>query len=307
MAGYRIEFNGSLIERKNLVQSNGNSSLVAVGPPSVVSPVVWDTMTPIQNNAFPGVYPNSYTDNWFLGAPTAISYAGGIVTIDHQWINGSQFITPDITTDIIWEIRWRPTLNWVTIGVYSKNTPPSRATNNFGVLVGLGGSYAQTATWRVDSGTFINSSNQALMFQLFAGGGGIAAAQWEIDYIKISTPGSAPVTILPATNVEGVAPTGGVVTIPSPSTLVDGQGVIAGAPKLFGARVVHDSSDIMSAKYLPPADVSEDAEANARTVKIITATSTSLSVESDGLGSAERLGANDTSLIVEEHLGALEN
>ena len=71
--------------------------------------------------------------------------------------------------------------------------------------------------------------------------------------------------------------------------------------------MVHDLSDIVEAKYLPPADATQDAELSMSESKYFTATAISVSVEGEGLGSAESILGGKTSVIIENAPETVEN
>ena len=126
-----------------------------------------------------------------------------------------------------------------------------------------------------------------------------------IDRIRFST--ISPVTITPSTQTAGVAPTGTTGVIESVATDTQGQAAVAGPPKDFGINVIHDSSTIAEAGFLPSAQNTEDASKDVATSKIITATDTSVTVEAFGLGGAERLAAGETKIVVEDLEDTTEN
>jgi len=301
MAGYKLTFDGSLVERRDVAQVASASSLVEA---SITSPVNWDTMNPIQNLDFNNTstpIPNTYTDGWFTGASTP-AYSGGIVQLTLAVFATHMFYTPNIGSNITWEVRFRTSNGGDLLSVNRKNlSTPNRTRSEWGGATSIYTANS-TTSFVIHSGTYVNSDpNQALQFNFDS----FNSAWVEIDYIKITVSGS--VTITPATNVNGVAPAGGVATVASPSTIIDGQASFAGVPKLFGAKVVHDASDVLSAKYLPPATSIQDAESKLSKSKYITATATSISVESEGLGGAEKLGAGKTSIVVENIPATVEN
>lgn len=320
MAGYRITFDGSLNERKNLVQSTGNTSLTLTGP-STISPANWGTTsTPIsslfsqQSNVGAGtVIPAGY---YFCTSETvAVNYSGGSpLAAAYAAISPAKevyFFTSVHNGAINWDVSWGSfnpdsylsiykasgarTVGNAQAGTLLFDSFPSSAPNLNGVPFAIAPSTTGSTTL----------SNEYIMIKHRQNSG--STLNWLYNVYITGAGAVNPVSIFPATNIEGVAPSGGVATAASPSTILDGQGTLASAPKLFGARVVHDSIEVIDAKYLPAADVSEDAQLDARNTKIITATATSLSVEAEGLGGAERLEAGETSLVVEEHLGAVEN
>ena len=244
MAGYRITFDGSLNERKDVPQVTAGNSLTSSTQNSPVDPAAdsWEM----------GVTYPSNTTSWPGGTMPNVYGRAGLTVPTNS--NGST-----ITTS--------PSSN----GVFGEGIEFWTPTNNI---------------CRAPAGALQIS--------------------WEIDYIRVFT-SSGVVTITPSTVTPGVAPTGGTATTATPSTIQDGSAGAAGPAKLFGAKVVHDSSDIVQAKYLPPADNSQDAEATVSSSEIITATATTLSVESEGLGGAEKLAAQDTALTVKEFTDAVEN
>jgi hypothetical protein len=311
MAGYRIAFDGSLAERKNLVQSVGNSSMTAAGAPATLSPAKWDNFsggTPLAIVERPATYvhPNIYTEALNGTSPIfAVNYSAGDAFLAFL-LNAYYFLSQTLPAGTI-DYSISTVFTSGTIAAVQLYRSPSGAVRSHNGQLGPGVTtlYNAVGGTHTINGSVTVDGSQSLLLECI--GGIFSVGAMRVNYIRYTQTSSVPVTIFNATNVDGAAPAGGIATVASPSTILNGQLALAGAPKLFGARVVHDSSDILEAKYLPPADVSEDAEANAKATKFITATSTTLSVESDGLGSAERLGANETSLIVEEIIGAVEN
>jgi len=310
MAGYRLTFDGSLNERKDVAQAIGNSSL---SQQIVYTPSRWDNIVDL-SNTMKGDFdqqPNTYLEGWYNGSsPGTINHAGGNAEIIPLNISNSHyfFMTPQYAGGFSGtiEVRVKARNNgfpWVNMFINISGINGDRSLNSSGGTA-ISGSVNVANAWTTYSYPFTIVGTTRYIRVGFVSNV-LANKGYDVDYIKIYQSGG--VSIAPSTFIAGVAPTGGVAETASPSTIVDGQSAIAGAPKLFGAKIVHAASEVFSAKYLPPATVSQDAEAKVSKEKYITATATSISVEAEGLGGADKLGAGRTSIVVENVPGTVEN
>jgi len=340
MAGYKLTFDGSLVERRDVAQvtSVGNLSdltVVQFAPSNWETPSVGDPyagglgVMPVIEYLTTTPIPAGYTNynskgNSGSGVVDITSYSGGIAYFNCQQNNGAPFGSHNA-------------------GIANFAYPTSLTGNyDFSIRVqGISASWRALSIYRAVEGTNgagRHSSNSRQLIQLLTQASGFPAGfqifNWNltltaleyitielagqstqvtpstlyaVDYIRASQTTGGAVSITPSTFTNGVVPTGGIATIASPSTIIDGQASFAGVPKLFGAKVVHDASDVLSAKYLPPATSIQDAESKLSKSKYITATATSISVESEGLGGAEKLGAGKTSIVVENIPATVEN
>lgn len=232
MAGYRIEFDGSLNERLNVTQSTGNSSLTA---------------------------------DAIVQEPVGGGYLYSFGT-SHFWANGINGFA------------------------------------GYGIAVYFGGVIADPAGQ--PSGTTVYTNG---IYTYYRGTLQLTTSDFQYYSIRREYVGSGPVTISNLTDTEGVAPTGGIATLASPTTITNGQSGLSNPAKLFGARVVHDMIEVSKAKYLPSADATQDAEASISDTEFFTATDTSVSVEAEGLSGPERLIGGKTSVIIENVANTVEN
>jgi len=328
MAGYRVNFDGSLNERRDVPQVASASSLLQTIVTPSLSPNDWGK----SNLSFLAKGGNPWISGWLIGLVGTTALANSFLRGTNSGgfppnfsegsvgnpakisnFNGSSdyyFITPNFNGNVAWNINYGSGDDAV-LEVY-RSSSSTRTINNGLAGTVLYTTYPATVGSWFGGPTITNSSatfaDQFLLIRVRkTPTGSNHSLQLYFAQIDGELTSVSGVTISPATNVNGVAPAGGISAIASPSTIVNGQSVLAGAPKLFGARVVHDTIDILEAKYLPPADASEDAQADPSAVKFITATSTSISVEGDGLGGTEKLGALETELIVEQTPGTTEN
>jgi len=311
MAGYRITFDGSLNERKNIPQSTAASSLLNTVQ---VSPASWDNITSISTQnytSFSPVVPNAYTEGtWQGGGWTAGPfYAGGNVNGTIGPLSAPFFITPNLTGIYNVKIRmkvfsgsnWLLSLTKPTSGGATRNMENTFASGSTSLQALNGTNIGNFHTY--DFGDH-SLSNQWFGLQLYNFDFSVAR-NIEIDYVLITQGGA--VTITPSTFVPGVAPAGGIATVASPLTITNGQSGLSNPAKLFGAKVVHDLSDILEAKYLPSADATQDADLSMSDTEFFTATTTSISVEAEGLGGPDKLRGGDTSVIVENVANTVEN
>ena len=317
VSGFNIEFDGSIVERRDVPQVTTGSTLTAT---TNAAPYEFNTN---QSAASPGVSygqtPTSTADTWTIGAPslsmsspiTAWSsfpyHMQGNYTSTFQQTGGvgQTALTGSSFFQMVFRIPNSLSGQSVTVEVRSIARGYVGEINplNGKPSTGFTGP-ARTGAFQTFSHTFTVSTWGALVwfdsFTFFGPGGQMVES---IDYIRVlSTSG---VTLFEATGVGGVAPTGGTGITATPSTLADGAGAISGPSVLFGAEVKHDGSTIGECKYLPSAQNTEDAEVSMSTEGFITATTTTLSVESSGLGAAERLEGGDTRIIVEEYDSSL--
>jgi hypothetical protein len=310
-AGYRITFDGTLVEKRDVVQSTGNSSLTETVN-TVTSPSGWDSITSVSTVDYGTVpttpIPNIYTEgaNSALTYVVGPNYAGGNLTATVSPNGSILFYSPNVTGTFNVKIRWKPSIGSNFLLLLHKGSAASR---NFS-----GASTSLASTPPTGTGSFILQdlgtyvlTNEFFQLQVNNFVFGPTSSPLEIDYVIITQTTSGPVSITPTTFTAGVAPTGGTGTTATPSTTQSGVASVAGPAKLFGAKVVHDSADVIEAKYLPSAQSAEDAEATVQNETIIEATSTSISVESEGLGGPEFLEASDTRLVVIEQDNATEN
>jgi len=328
MAGYKITFDGSLNERRDVAQvtSVGSLSYLVI---NTLSPSKWENPANDWTIAGPstgvgawhnyGTYPNTYDNSLAYAASTGatVSYVGGIIRINNVKDlantvsnNGIVIFTPNGIGQVNFEIRHRCLSNFgqMTVRVAQNAVRNVNAgTPSGGVLASRADNFStyNLNTWYVDSGSYNVLANQWINFSF--GHSNNSATTYEIDYIRITTSSGGVINITPSTPTPGVAPTGGVASSANAFTTTNGQASILGSAKLFGAKVIHDMNEIAEAKYYPPADSNQDAQLSMSETEIITATSTSLSVESEGLGGSDKLTSGSTSVIVEELLGAVEN
>lgn len=101
------------------------------------------------------------------------------------------------------------------------------------------------------------------------------------------TGGSAPVSITTSTLTQGASPVGGTPITTQVQTLQNGSNAITSPSQKFGLRVKDGATQKLEASYNPSADNNQDSYIDATDAKIITADTTSLSVESFGTGAPE--------------------
>ena len=332
-AGFSITFDGTQVEAKDQNQVTTTSSLnffIVVSPQGASNGANtnwdnfnyaeyinkgasggYDSANQIVNLQGPSV-PNEYimwagtAFNTFLFTP-GDGYSGGNISLFTN-TNGNSLnvISPNFPTGTV--VKYEISVpSFSTTGTLAQLwQADSVAGGRVGSGGGLGSLYSASNPSSINiQGTVTvagTSGNGYFFFQLRdTTTGGFSAV---IDYIRFST-ASGTVTITPSTSTNGVSPTTGSSVTATPSTLADGAGAISGPSVLFGAEVKHDGSTIGECKYLPSAQNTEDAEVSMSTEGFITATTTTISVESSGLGAAERLEGGDTRIIVEEYDSSL--
>lgn len=296
MAGYRIEYSGAAVQRKDVPQATGNSSLTQS---ALVSPTSWDgqgsgtNLIPYNSGDFtaggnPGVTYRYYHPP---GVAVTMTWSGGVFSFPIGSDDQFKFITPAIGSAGTFSYRIGTNGSYVT----GSGAFPSGAYIYIELFTLFGGGIL-TIQW------FIFNGPSAV---IYSGTFGAGAGTAQIDYMNVTT--NSAISITPSTFTNGVAPTGGSAVTPTVTTTQAGVGATSGAPKQFGTDVKHNGITILRPRYLPPADNSQGALASVSQSKIITATATTLSVEATGLGGPEKLKAADTSVIVENLENATEN
>lgn len=111
---------------------------------------------------------------------------------------------------------------------------------------------------------------------------------------------NTPVTITGSTDQNGAPHIGGLSTVTAGETIQDGESITSGINSEFGVIVKEGGSEIMKASHYSPAIAGEGSIANVSESIILTASQTSLTVESFGLKSDQILEQEDTNIIVEE-------
>ena len=319
MAGYRITYDGSNVDRRDVPQATGNSSLTSVGN---VAPYEFNTN---QSAASPaasyGQTPIVTGDVWSLGAPflsmTSPITAWSSFPYNQQGNYNSKFEQTggvgqtfgpnpgNSPFQMVFLIPNSLSGQSVTVEVRSiaRGTIGEINPLNGKPTTGFTGP-ANTGAFQTFSHTFTVSSWGALVwFESTA----IFSNHYisGIDYIRVIA--STGVTIFDSTDTAGVAPSGTTGVVESVTTDTQGQAAVAGPPKDFGINVIHNASTIAEAGFLPSAQNTEDASKDVATSKIITATDTSVTVEAFGLGGAERLAAGETKIVVEDLEDTTEN
>ena len=310
MAGYRITYDGSNVDRRDVPQMTTGSSLSGV---TTFSPTSWENPSPGDpfgdfNPRGPAeVLPNTYNASIYASAsPGVVTNTGTTVTLNgiYYW-SASTANLPVGTYN--WEYRIRSTggATFPDIQAWVSDTTGTRTSTSgrSGTLL-YSTTFPNDGAYYVFSGTAtITNPNQWILFDF-----GFSLSNYdrffELDYLRITQ--SNTVTISESTLTQGVAPTGTTGVIETVSTDING-GNSVGPAKEFGVVAKHDGQEVVEATYLPSAESAEDARASVTSEKIITATDTSVTVEAFGLGGAERLEGGDTRIIVEDIEDTTEN
>jgi len=307
-----VEFTGSLVEKRDVSQvTTGSNSLEAIS--GVLSPSQWEfgsskgNLSVVQTNS-PYIESSAYssTGGWAIysssnGQGTGFLNPQDIFrhVINYPVNNGAvSFIPPN--GDTVYEVEFsvrKLSLFLTNVEIAAGGYNSVSSNNSSYSHISLAAGEIVTASFTLDPTSIGVSGFRGgyISFRYF---------QW-IDYLRFRTTDGTIISEI--TNISGIAPTGGTGTTATPSTTQDGAAAVAGPSNEFGAGIYHDGSKIGEAKYRPSAQSGEDALASLSTEGYIDATATTLSVEGEGLGGAERLGGGDTRIIVEEFDGITEN
>lgn len=108
------------------------------------------------------------------------------------------------------------------------------------------------------------------------------------------------VTITETIDQNGVVLSGGFLGSTSLNLVQEGFDGTTTTPRDFGLVVKQNGTEIVRASYRPPAQTGEGAIMTASTSKVITATSTTMEVESYGLDTVHTLKDTTTAIVVKE-------
>lgn len=303
---YRIAFDGSLVDNRNLSGVTTSSSLVKN---TVVQHLPLDFE--MNSASIPASWSASTISIFNSGASTrytssgsrAAAMGGGFLSVgsanDSFFTYFSQFaigssLLPLTTITVEWAINITEGNMSVGISRYLGSGAIGYAPYGSAFLTG----------YLTGSLTVNNSDGRDFMFTAVEELG--TNPVFQIDYIRVITGLSSPVTITPSTVTNGTNKIGGTPIVINTNTLQNGTANVASPSTNFGLAVKSGGTTVAEAKHLPSADASEDAYLDSSDEQIITAANTSLSVETEGTDLNNYVDSG-SSVIVEDVTVQTEN
>lgn len=313
---YRVEFDGSLVNNRDLVQVTTASSLTKTNIVQL-NPSLWEFNgsgsvpilqtgstggVPNPNNAtLTGIYkvqpsynPIANQSGGFLNVNETYNDTSGFGLYDvgiHFYVNLGSDLSGTFTTDVKYTPPSGANFHIVDIVGYRTNASAGFSAGAFGIDPTI----PYTSTY-IGSG----SSVRYIRVSITWSGSSPLNVNYTYDYIRINLGEATPISIAPSTFQEGFNKTGGSLVNALGETIQSGQTNLAEPSEKFGLVVKDGASTKASAQYLSPALNSEDSLADVKDAKIITADNTSLTIESTGTGGAESIEAG-SSVIVEDY------
>ena len=294
---YRIEFTGSLNERRDLNQATSNNSLT-----NIVSyqPSGWvGTSGAVYTALSDPVGYYVHVQGQIIGQTISTGGISGAIGFgagsNNPWNIVSE-IFPEFTT-INWSIniRWSEggSANWQ---VWLSSGP--NIADRYGTLLytntnsGNATFFTRTGSVAIPSGgRFITFSDQNME-------GGFV---W-IKTLTFTSNATAP-TITDSTFQEGSLPTGGNASTGSITTIIGGAN---GTPGAANKIEVITNNDGPKVSLNHPAESTEDTDIQMKSSKVITATSSDFTTTVSGLDATNKLSSSDTKVTILKMEGATE-
>lgn len=295
---YEIEFDGSLVDNRDLNQVTASSSLT-LDTAFQASPASW------QFNTQPlGTVPSVQSSTGFSTQTEIYSSQGLVFSI--QNIGGVNSLTANLGGFELGGFYLHNN------GFAGQNTQIQfRTSNNGAYNVGnifnigyraVGGGNLGSPLSNV---TMASATTYTYNFNIPANVGYIDmswfsfGAPLALEFLIVTSGSATSISTTPSTITNGSQKTGGSLITATPATIQNGAGSVTGPANKFGLVAKDGTAIKSSAQYYPPALDSEGSEAAVTDVRYITADNTSLSVEGVGLGGTEKL-QNKSSILVED-------
>jgi hypothetical protein len=302
---YEIEFDGSLVDNRDLVEVTAASSLT-FDTSFQASPALWQFNTQpigplpsVQNNTAVSNQTELYT---FSGTTTSIANISGV----------NSAVAPIAGFDVFGGFLQNNGFAGQTAQVQFRtaNSAGYNVGNSFFVELRLsGGGFIGNA---IANATMASNTTYTYNISIPSNTGYLNIGWFSfglpvaIEFLTVTAGSATLISTTPSTITNGANKTGGTLITSDIATLQNGSSAISNPSKLFGLRVNDGGSQKLEANFNPSAADNEDSYIDATDVKIITADNTSLDVESFGTGTPDYI-ERGSSVKVEDVTGYTEN